>query len=806
MKKRILTLLGVCLLISSACSLPFIKLTEEESEKNITLFSGIEEVFESHPKVTPTPTPSPSSRIDAADASLFKSDVESAKELYQEAYSQTDDEELRAQALYGLGRSYFSERSYTAAVDAFNRVLGQFPNSEAVANAYFMLGECYNQLGEYAQAALAYKNYAEIKGGVIDEYIYTLQGEAAMQAGDYTQAIYAFQNALLADPPANSTVLNLRIGQAYDYMDDYNTAIQYYLNVYNTSEDDYSRSTANLLMGQAYQNLDMTTEAYQRFLDSVFQFPRAYDSFTALSILVSAGQSVNEFARGLVDYYAGSYDYAIKAFDRYLESNPEDLDPSIYYFKGLSHYFNDEPREAIEAYEMLIDYYPANAYWTTAWDEKAYIQWTILGEYTNAAQTYQSFVTAAPSSPDAPSFLYEAGRVYERIEDYQSAAETWLRMMNEYPSAELSYKGLFLSGISYYRLADYDNALQTLQRVLVLATTQAEKAKAYFWIGKTYQAQGDDQAAVDAFTSSQQADPTDYYSIRAGEMLEGKELFELENNFDLGYDLEYERPEGESWLRSTFSIPDEIDLNGLGDLENNARVQRIQAYWEISLFNKAISEAELLREDLQGNPASLYRMMNYLLELNLYQPAIYACRDILNLAGLDDLSSLSVPIYFTHIRFGAYFRESIVSAANEFDIHPLLMYALVRQESMFNPYISSSAGASGLTQIMPATGKENVDLLGWPDNYDTEDLLKGEVSLTLGAFYLSRMQDYLSGNTPAALAAYNAGAGNAEIWWANSQNDPDLFLETIRFEETQNYLKQIAEFLNIYKLVYARPQ
>jgi hypothetical protein len=110
----------------------------------------------------------------------------------------------------------------------------------------------------------------------------------------------------------------------------------------------------------------------------------------------------------------------------------------------------------------------------------------------------------------------------------------------------------------------------------------------------------------------------------------------------------------------------------------------------------------------------------------------------------------------------------IVTIANDYEIPPLLLYALIRQESMFNPFISSTAGASGLSQIMPATGAENVDLLNWPDNYDQRDLLLGKVNLTLGAFYLDRMRTYLSGNTQAALAAYNAGPGNAETWLALS--------------------------------------
>jgi hypothetical protein len=57
------------------------------------------------------------------------------------------------------------------------------------------------------------------------------------------------------------------------------------------------------------------------------------------------------------------------------------------------------------------------------------------------------------------------------------------------------------------------------------------------------------------------------------------------------------------------------------------------------------------------------------------------------------------------------------------------------------------------------------------------------------------MLKYLKGDMQAALAAYNAGAGNAEIWKDQSKGDPDLFLETIRTQETRDYLMQIAEFL-----------
>jgi soluble lytic murein transglycosylase len=267
-----------------------------------------------------------------------------------------------------------------------------------------------------------------------------------------------------------------------------------------------------------------------------------------------------------------------------------------------------------------------------------------------------------------------------------------------------------------------------------------------------------------------------------------------------------EKPEAESWLRSTFSIPAETDLGSLAELASNPRIIRIRKFHELGLYREAINESEQLRVELQTDVVNTYRLMNFLVNLHLYQPAVYTSRQILTLAGMDDLTSLTAPIYFTHIRFGAYYRDMVVPIANEYDIPPLLFYSLIRQESMFNPYITSSAGASGLAQLMPATASENVSLLKWPQNYDIRDLRLGKINLTLGAYYLRRMRNYLNGDLQAALVAYNAGPGNSEAWLRLANGDPDLFLEVLRAQETQNYLMQITEFLNIYKLVYARPQ
>jgi len=80
-------------------------------------------------------------------------------------------------------------------------------------------------------------------------------------------------------------------------------------------------------------------------------------------------------------------------------------------------------------------------------------------------------------------------------------------------------------------------------------------------------------------------------------------------------------------MKKTFGISSEIDLSGLGKLENNTRIQKMKEYWNLGLYQNAINEAELLRAELQTDVINTYRLMNFLIDLHLYQPAIYASRN-----------------------------------------------------------------------------------------------------------------------------------------------------------------------------------
>ncbi len=211
-----------------------------------------------------------------------------------------------------------------------------------------------------------------------------------------------------------------------------------------------------------------------------------------------------------------------------------------------------------------------------------------------------------------------------------------------------------------------------------------------------------------------------------------------------------------------------------------------------------------MRNSVSDDPVLTYRLANYLLDLGLYRSGIFAARQVLTLAGKNDNpSSLEAPAYFNHVRYGLYYMNLITPAAQANGLDPLFLLSVVRQESLFESFAGSTAGAIGLMQIVPSTGASIASSLNLQVNYGSDQLYWPEVSIKFGAHYLASNQHLFKGNLYEALAAYDAGPGNAYQWSQLSGNDPDLFLETIRYDEPRQYIQSIYEIYAIYRNLYS---
>ncbi len=758
------------------------------------------------PRPTATPITPPSTNQVPGDLAYFYGDWDQALESYRQVLSTASSQQEISAALLRIGKVYLQQGEFQKALDTFRQLIETDPASEEIHKAYFALAETYQILDRHLESAAAYQSYLEQRPGYLDDLVNERIGDAYANAEEPLQAITAYQNALAAQSNPGTYLLQLKIGEQYQSLDDHQTAVQVFRDVYAQTTNDYTKARADYLLGSSYLELGQEEQAVAAFQDAVTRFPLSYDSYLCLLELVQGGHPVDELNRGLVDYFAGQYSVAVEAFDRYL-ANPEAEDPgTALYYKGFSLRAMDRHEEALQPWIRLIQQYPDHAYWDQAWEFKAYSEWFYLGRNQEASQTLQDFVSTVPFHPRAAEFLYDAGRVEERTNNLEEAARLWRKTYQDYPTSNYANLALFKRGVTEYRLENYSKALEAFSLYRDASRDFEEKSQALFWTGKVSQALGDEQAARAAWQEAANTDPTGYYSERSRDLLQNRQPFTPPSGYDLGFDVNAEKQAAQQWIQDSFTIPEDTNLGGLELLASDPRIIRGTEMWELGLYEQARLEFEDLREEVSYDPVSSYRLANYYLELGLYRPAIFAARQVLNADGMDDAATMNAPAFFNHIRFGPYYSDLVLPASQEYEIHPLLLFSVIRQESLFEGFVRSSAGARGLMQIIPSTGADIAAKEGWPPGYTAEDLYRPEVSVKFGAAYLAFLRSYFDGDIYAALAAYNGGLGNTSVWLEQAKGDQDLFLEIIRFSETQTYLKNISEIFAIYRRLYGRSQ
>jgi soluble lytic murein transglycosylase len=154
------------------------------------------------------------------------------------------------------------------------------------------------------------------------------------------------------------------------------------------------------------------------------------------------------------------------------------------------------------------------------------------------------------------------------------------------------------------------------------------------------------------------------------------------------------------------------------------------------------------------------------------------------------------------ILFPLEFGDTLRQKSLEQGLDPALVAALVCQESTFDAGAVSGAGARGLMQVMPPTGRTLARSLGVP--YRKNALHEPETSLAFGTHYLKELLDQFGGRVERALAAYNAGPHRVIAWTAGR---PDMtaeeFIESIPFTETRFYVTAILGAREQYRRLYA---
>ncbi len=244
-----------------------------------------------------------------------------------------------------------------------------------------------------------------------------------------------------------------------------------------------------------------------------------------------------------------------------------------------------------------------------------------------------------------------------------------------------------------------------------------------------------------------------------------------------------------------------IDLSGALRVDRVERQTRVAELYAIGLTKRALGKARAAVVGERDDSAFLAIAAWIHSREGDNLQAIITIRNAfpLHVSATGDL--LPRPIW--ELFYPLPYRDHVERYARARGLDPYLVAALIRQESTFNPGVRSRAGARGLMQIIPATGRQ----LARRERrkYATRDLYNPEINIRYGTLYLKDVLARFNGRVDYALAGYNAGPHRVKRWTGMDMSiDPEVFIEDIPFDETQSYVKLVLRNQMLYRRLYGQ--
>lgn len=153
----------------------------------------------------------------------------------------------------------------------------------------------------------------------------------------------------------------------------------------------------------------------------------------------------------------------------------------------------------------------------------------------------------------------------------------------------------------------------------------------------------------------------------------------------------------------------------------------------------------------------------------------------------------------TDIRFPTAFKQSYETMAKKVNLPAQWLMGVSRQESAYGPLAVSPAGAYGLMQVLPSTAKVYARKFNIPYS-NRRDLLKPSINIEMGSRYLELRYNQMDQNPIYASAAYNAGKHRIDLWKPFGRHTTDIWIESIPYTETRDYIKKVMTYRAIYAL------
>ncbi len=404
-----------------------------------------------------------------------------------------------------------------------------------------------------------------------------------------------------------------------------------------------------------------------------------------------------------------------------------------------------------------------------------------------------------------PEVNYYLGMSYLRRGKILEASEKIKTLIEKYPYDDLTIKAKYRIA-SYYRAVGMDNIADPMLFDLIDTKPDSESAtSAIFDLGFDLYARSDFKGSYNIFSKiSKKAAKKDYSRALFWKAKSAQKMGQISEYCGVLDTITNEAPwtyyglrafqsSSASFLPAYQEQSDQMINRIRAFVSKDRHFQKFMYLYDLGLLNQATIEAHAIIDNKLATVCEafvIYRQNDF--------------RKAINIAERRDSADEYLDWLILELSYPKGFEKEVIETSKTFNLDPFLLFALIREESRFDPKALSRVNASGLTQIMPRTGRiiaKQHNIKG----YKTVSLLDPKLNIHMGASYLSDMIRLHKGDVFLALAAYNAGPGNVRKWIRKrGYSDTDEFVENIPLKETRHYVQKVMGSYWQYRRLYEK--
>jgi soluble lytic murein transglycosylase len=613
------------------------------------------------------------------------------------------------------------------------------------------------------------------------DYALLFRAEALLEAGDEGEARVAARRAADATPQFLPPSALLRVATVLSGAGDDAAAAAVLRRFLATHPGHYGAPRARLALGQALLADGRNTEALRAFQEVWILFP-------ASSQAERAGQEIEALAGRGVTVPAPTRRERVERAERLLAGGLGDKarsEADALLAEGLPAELQGAALQVVfEASRRAGRYDTAQATVSRALSSLAPAArpaWLLdlarLHKPRNrdlAMATLDRLIREYPKSPEASEALLLKGRLLEEGDKAKEAEASYRKLVDAHPDGAEVAAGLWRLGwLSWFRRA-YADASGAWSRLLAIRGGNAYRDATAYWLGRVDEMRGEPESASRRFARLERAAPRSYYGVLAG-------------------------------LRSSHhpstSGGTSVTLPGdpLVTLRADVQFGRVEALRAVGLTSFADEEMSELTRRAAGDSKLLYALSVAYAQESRYHLALRILRRYFT--SVARAGAATTPRMFWEVLYPIGWRSELTDAAGKAAVDPLLVAAVVREESSYHPQARSRAGARGLMQLMPDTARPMAKARRMGVSGD-DFLDDPAANLELGSAYLGGLLRQF-GDARLAVAAYNAGPTRVREWWGERRSDDlEVWVEQIPFNETRGFVKRVMLSWTEYRRVY----